>query len=311
MSPRGPLVAGALVVLAVLPLGVSTYALSFMLLLYLAVSLAQSWNLLSGLTGYFSLGHGLFFGLGAYTTALLVVKAGAPFWASLAAGVVVAIVVAWGLGVILLHRQVRIAHFAIVTLGLNEVFRIIVLNTEVVGTSTGMTLPPMSRLLSYYALLLLATVSTFLVWRLGTARSGLGLSAIRQDEEVAEAMGVDTAALKRRVFLVSAVIPAIAGGLMARYWSYVDPYMAFDLIVSFNMAIGTVFGGIGTVWGPVIGATLIVGLNDLLLVYVPRANALVFGVLLFVIVLAAPGGLWPFLSGWRRRRRAVPAPVVT
>lgn len=295
--------AAALVVLVALPLGVSTYALSFLLLLYLTVSLAQSWNLLSGLTGYFSLGHGLFFGLGAYTTGLVMVRVGAPFWAALLAGAAGAVVVAWGLGVILLHRQVRIAHFAIVTLGLNEVFRIVVLNTDALGASAGLTLPPMSRVVSYYALLALAGLSTFLVWRLGpSSRAGLGLAAIRQDEEVAEAMGVDTSALKLRVFLLSAVIPALGGGLMARYWSYVDPYMAFDLLVSFNMAIGTVFGGIGTVWGPVLGAALIVGLNDVLLVYVPRANALVFGLLLLAIVLAAPAGLWPFLTARRRRR---------
>lgn len=292
---------GALLLVAVaLPLTVSLYGLSLVLLFFLAVTLAQSWNLLSGLTGYFSLGHGVFFGVGAYVTAACVARGGLPFWPSLLTGAGAAFLAALALGLLLLARQVRVAHFAIATLGVNEICRVLVLNSDVLGASRGFTLPPASRLASYYALLALAAVSTALVWRVGRSRMGLGLRAIRQDEEVAEGLGVNTSVLKIRVFLVSAVLPALAGGLMIRYWSYVDPYMAFDLLVSFNMAIVTVLGGIGTVWGPVFGAVVVVGVTELLWTHVQRLHGLLFGLLLFAIVLVAPGGLWSLLGARER-----------
>lgn len=298
-----PMAAG-LAVLVALPAIASDYALSFLILLFLAVSLAQSWNLLSGLTGYFSLGHGLFFGVGTYATTVLMVRSAVPFWPALLAGAVVALLVAAGLGLLLLRTRVRIAYFAIVTLGLNEICRVIVLNSEYLGTSAGFTLPPISRIASYYAVLVLAAGATALVWGFRLSRTGLGLSAIRQDEEVAEAMGVNTSALKVRAFVMSAIVPALAGGLMARYWSYVDPYMAFDLLVSFNMAIIAVFGGVGTVWGPVLGAGVIVGATELLWTKLPRLHGLVFGLLLLAVVLVAPGGLWSLVVRGRRARAA-------
>jgi branched-chain amino acid transport system permease protein len=278
--------------LAVIPAGGTQYVRSFFLLLFMYVTLAQSWNMISGYTGYLSFGHGVFFGIGAYTAAHLVAKFGWPFPLALLAAGGMAVLAALLLGVVFMRVRIRVAYFSITALGLNEIVKTLVVNNEWLGSSHGLTLPPLPyQWVLFYLLLAFAAASTLVMRWVDRAPFGLGLKAILQDEEAAEVNGVPTFRLKLLVFLVSAFFPGITGAVIAWHWSYIDPYMAFDLVISFDMAVMTVFGGIGTVWGPVLGATLMGILTETLWVKVPNLHGLIFGALVVAIVVISPGGL--------------------
>ena len=300
--------AGALAALALAPLTGSAYVLSFMFLVFMSVTMAESWNLLSGYTGYFSLGHGLFFGVGAYTFALGLVKARMSPWLALLAGGVVAVVMAGLLGYLLLRSRMRAAYFAVLTLGLNEIMKTVVANSDALGASHGFTLPPVPHVaVPYYALLAIAVGAVAATVLVDRSRFGLGLKAILEDETVAQGSGVPTARYKIAVFMLSAFFPGLAGGVIAWNWSYVDPYLAFDLLVSFNAVIMAVFGGVGTVWGPVLGAVVMSALIEALWINLPHFQAVVFGILVLVIVLVSPGGVAELARRLVRRRGAAGA----
>jgi len=286
--------AGALLLmgLALMPLTASAYLLSFMFLLFMYVTMAESWNMLSGYTGYFSLGHGLFFGVGAYAFALLVLKGKLSPYAAILAGGAVAVLLAAALGYPLMRARIRAAYFAILTLGLNEIMKTMIGNNDALGASYGFTLPPVPhQAVPYYALLMISLGAIGVMAAVDRSRFGLGLRAILEDEEVAESSGVDTARYKMGVFMLSAWFPGLAGGVIAWNWSYIDPYLAFDLLLSFNSAIMAVFGGVGTVWGPVVGAVVMSLLIEALWINLPHFQAVVFGLLVIVIILVSPGGV--------------------
>lgn len=297
--------------LAVAPFVASRYLVSFLLLMFMYVALAQSWNMISGYTGYFSLGHGVFFGVGAYTAGQAVVALRWPLPLAFAAAPVAAVVLALVLGVTFMRVRMKIAYFAIATLGLNEIVKTLVANSEWLGASHGMTLPPVPLRVPYYLLLALAVGATLVVRWIDRSNFGLGLQAIYQDEEAAEVMGVPTARSKILVFLMSAVFPGLIGAVVASYWSYIDPYQAFDLTVSFDMSVMAVFGGVGTVLGPVLGAAVIGILIDTLWVSVPHLHGVVFGVLVIVMVVVSPGGLIELAGRLRERLRRGRAPAVS
>ena len=244
-------------ILAVLPPWMSGYHVSLLMSVFMYVALAGSWNLFSGMTGYVSLGHGLFFGIGAYTFAIATSIFNAPPAIGLVLGVIVCGLIAFLVGLALLTARIRIAYFAVVMLGLNEITRTIVANTKSIGSSYGLTLPNMtSRYFAYYLLLGLAVTVTAFAYGVRQSRWGYGLKAILADEVAAETTGVRTVAHKLAMFVASAVFIGMAGAVIAWNWSYVDPSMAFDLTVSFDMLVMAMFGGFGTVAGPVLGAVV-------------------------------------------------------
>jgi len=290
--------------LVVLPLVSSAYLASFFIVVFLYVALAGSWNLFSGTTGYVSLGHGLFFGIGAYGFAVSMAIFGLdPVLAMLVAGGVAALG-ALLLGLVLLTTRIRVAYFAIVMLGFNEVAKTIVANTKSLGSSYGLTIPPLpSAVIAYYFLLALAAVVTVLAHLVLRSHWGIALKAIVADEVAAEATGVRTVALKLVMFVMSGTLVGLAGAVIAWNWSYIDPYMAFDLVVSFEMVVMTMFGGIGTVWGPVLGAVAMAVLREVLATSLPHFHAIIFGVLVIALILWAPGGIVELAQSLRRRLR--------
>jgi branched-chain amino acid transport system permease protein len=307
-SATAALFVAGLVALAALPLVAPAYVLTFMLILLMYVAMAQSWNMLSGYTGYFSLGHGLFFGFGAYGFALSLLKLGLPPLAALAVGGLVAVAAAAVVGFVLMRVRIRIGYFAILTLGLNEIVKTVIANTDAVGAASGFTLPPVpSPAVPYTLMLAVAAGAVGALLLIDRSRYGLGLRAILDDEEVAQSMGVRTARYKTGVFVLSAFFPGVAGGVIAWNWSFIDPYQAFDLLLSFNTAIMAVFGGVGTVWGPVVGAVVMSVLIETLWVNLRNFQAVVFGVLVVVIVMLAPRGVAPLLTRMLGRRRPVRA----
>lgn len=295
--------------LMALPFWVSAYYTSFCVTLFMAVTLATSWNLFSGMTGYVSLGHGIFFGIGAYTFAIAMVVFELPPVIGFLLSAIVPAAFATLIGYVLLTTRMRIAYFAMIMLGLNEISKTIVANTKSIGSSYGLSLPPLSDpYFAYYFLLVLAAAAILFAYLMQRSRWGYGLKAIVADEIAAEVTGIRTVAHKLAMFVASAVFIGLTGGIIAWNWSYVDPYLAFDLAVSFNMLVMAVFGGFGTVLGPILGAVGMTFTGELLSTSLPGWHTIIFGLLVIVLMIWCPGGLVQALgllqSKWTRRSTA-------
>ena len=277
-----------LVLLSLYPLQATGYGVRFMLQLFMWVALAQSWNVISGLTGYVSFGHVAFFGMGAYTAGILIAKAGWPWLvASLAGGLMaaaLALVIGWPC------LRLKGPYFAIAMLGLNEVLRVIVSYYEgLTGGGNGLSLPTLyASVPIYYAMGLAALAVTGLVYVIVTSRFGLRLMTIREDEVAAEAMGIDTFRYKLYAFLLSAVGPGIVGGLTARDQGYIEPTSVFPLITTITMIVMALFGGKGTIWGPVLGAVILFTFQEMVWVRFIYLHQLLFGAIIVAVVLLMP-----------------------
>ena len=237
-----PALALTLLVLSVYPLWATGYGVRAMLQLFMWIALAQSWNLISGLTGYVSFGHVAFFGMGSYTTAILVVKGMAWPLAAVAGGVM-AVVLAFVIGWPCL--RLKGPYFAIAMLGLNEVLRVMASYFEgLTGGGLGLSLPTLDASVRiYYAMGLVAMAVTALTYLIVTSRFGLRLMTIREDEVAAEAMGINTFRYKIYAFLLSAAAPGIVGGLAARDMGYIEPISVFPLVTTITMIVMVLFGG--------------------------------------------------------------------
>lgn len=280
-----------LLALAFYPVRATGYGVRFMLQLFMWIALAQSWNIISGLTGYVSFGHIAFFGMGAYTAGILIAKLGWPWLlASLAGGVgamALALVIGWPC------LRLKGPYFAIAMLGLNEVLRVAVSYFEgLTGGGNGLSLPALyASVPIYYAMGLVALAVTALAYVIVTSRFGLRLMTIREDEVAAEAMGIDTFRYKLYAFLLSACAPGIVGGLAARDQSYIEPVAVFPLIMTITMIVMVLFGGKGTIWGPVLGAVLLFTLQEMIWARFIYVHQLLFGAIIVAVVLLMPRGI--------------------
>ncbi|MBS0317798.1 MAG: branched-chain amino acid ABC transporter permease, partial [Proteobacteria bacterium] len=215
--------------------------------------LAQGWNIIGGYTGYASFGNSVFYGLGSYGVAIAMVQWHLPFWVGMVFGVVLALVFAFLLGVPVL--RLRGHYFAIATLALAQVMAAIVSNVPLAGQNIGLVLPPLNNDRLFYGLsLALLVIATLTVYWLTRSRFGFGLIAIRENEEGAAVMGVNTTLYKVLAFALSGVFSALAGGIHAYWITFLDPDSAFDISLNVKMIIMAVFGGAGTVFGPIVGA---------------------------------------------------------
>lgn len=282
---------GVLTALAVYPVYGTGYGVRTMLQLFMWVALAQSWNLISGLTGYVSFGHVAFFGMGAYTAGILIGKLGWAWPVACLAGGVMAVVLAVVIGWPCL--RLKGPYFAIAMLGLNEVLRVIVSYYEdLTGGGNGLSLPTLyASVPIYYAMGLVALAVTALTYLIITSRFGLRLMTIREDELAAEAMGIDTFRHKLYAFLLSAAGPGIVGGLAARDQGYIEPLSVFPLITTITMIVMVLFGGKGTIWGPVLGAVLLFTLQELVWARFIYLHQLLFGAIIVGVVLLMPRGI--------------------
>jgi branched-chain amino acid transport system permease protein len=281
----------ALVALALYPLQASGYGVRFVLQLFMWIALAQSWNLISGLTGYVSFGHVAFFGMGAYTASILILRLGWPWPAACLAGGATAA----GLALLIGWPCLRLKgpYFAIAMLGLNEVLRVIASYWEgLTGGGLGLSLPTQQASVPiYYAMGLTAAAVTALAWVVVTSRFGLRLMTIREDEVAAQAMGIDTFRYKLYAFLLSAVGPGIVGGLSARDQGYIEPISVFPLVTTITMIVMALFGGKGTIWGPVLGAALLFLVQELVWAKFIYLHQLLFGAIMVGVVLLMPRGI--------------------
>lgn len=291
--------------LAYWPLTASGYGVRFMLQLFMWVALAQSWNLISGLTGYVSFGHVAFYGTGAYTAGILITDAQWPWLPAALAGGVTAAVLAFLIGYPCL--RLKGPYFAIAMLGLNEVMRVAVSYFEgLTGGGLGLSLPTLHASVPiYYAMGATALGVTVLAYAIITSRFGLRLMSIREDEVAAEAMGIDTSRYKLYAFLLSAVAPGVVGGLFARDQGYIEPVSVFPLLTTVTMIVMCLFGGKGTVFGPVLGAVLLFVLQELVWARFLYVHQVLFGAIIVVVVLFMPKGILGVLQERYRLPRTI------
>ena len=291
--------------LAYFPTTASGYGIRFMLQLFMWVTLAQSWNLISGLTGYVSFGHVAFFGTGAYAAGILIAGHGWQWGTASLAGGVAAMILAVIIGYPCL--RLKGPYFAISMLGLNEVMRVLVSYFEgLTGGGSGLSLPTLHASVQiYYAMGIAAVAVTAVAHLIITSRFGLRLMTIREDEIAAEAMGIDTARYKLYAFLLSAFFPGVVGGLFARDQGYIEPISVFPLLTTITMIVMALFGGKGTIWGPVLGSVALFVLQELVWARFLYLHQLLFGAIIVVVVLLMPKGILGVLQERYRLPRAI------
>jgi branched-chain amino acid transport system permease protein len=280
-----------LLLLALYPMVATGYGIRFMLQLFMWVALAQSWNLISGLTGYVSFGHVAFFGTGAYATGILATTHGWHWVPASLVGGVTAVILALIIGYPCL--RLKGPYFAISMLGLNEVMRVVVSYFEgLTGGGLGLSLPTLyASVQIYYAAGLAALAVTGAAHFIITTRLGLRFMTIREDEIAAEAMGIDTARYKLYAFLLSAFIPGVVGGFFARDQGYIEPVAVFPLLTTITMIVMALFGGKGTIWGPVFGAVTLFVFQELVWARFLYLHEIFFGAIIVVVVLLMPKGV--------------------
>lgn len=274
----------------------------------MSIGLASSLNILLGFTGYVSFGHIVFFGMGGYIGMYLILNAGLPFYVAALLGGLASMVLALLLGKAIL--RLRGAYFALATIGVNEAARAFFKNFEPFGGPTGMRLPittyntyggPLNALWVVYASLLVVTLLVIITsYIVKTSKFGLGLMAIRENEDAAEVMGVDAPNAKAWAYALSAFFPGIIGALFFFKNANIEPGDAFRLHLSIETIVMVMLGGQGTVLGPLVGGTFYQRLRGMLLVSPVFKNIqlAVAGVLLLMIVLFVPSGI----VGWLRER---------
>ena len=317
--PRGIAVA-AVLALAFLPAArLPAFYESFLYLIFFWVSLSTSWALLSGFAGYFSLGHAAFFGVGVYTTAALTTKFEVPFLVTVPVGALLAALLAAGIGAVVFRlRRLRGELFALLTLAVTFVIATIVLNTPVDGgAGVFMSAVPLPELMStqtatiYILGFAMCVLTVVTAWWVAHARLGMGLFAIHDDEDVAEAKGVPTFRYKIAAFALSAAIAGAVGSIHAMYVGFVTVAGTFELTVPLYVVLMSVLGGSRHWAGPAVGATVI---TALLYAFISGGEAIlgraIVGLILIVAILWLPEGIIPSILAWARRRRpaAPPAP---
>jgi branched-chain amino acid transport system permease protein len=259
--------------------------------LFMLVTLASDWNLTGGFTGYVDFGHAVFFGIGAYGTGIMMNRLGWPFWAGLLLGAIVSALFAILVGIPTL--RLKGPYFSIAMLGtfvaVREIVRVV---RPITGGGQGLTLPPfLDRPLFYYITLLLAIFVVSMVWWIRRAEFGASLVAIREDEVGAEMRGINTTVHKITVFSIAAFFTGFVGGLWAYQNTFIDPDIVFFQNRTVELVMMTMLGGLGTVAGPVIGATVIYWMRDIVWANFEQWHLIVEGLLLILIVLFMPEGI--------------------
>jgi branched-chain amino acid transport system permease protein len=355
-SPRG-LATAPLLVLAVLavlllalPFGVENpYSLHVMILLFLAVAQGESWNILGGYTGQYSVGHAAYFGVGAYITMMLMQFHNLPPWWGAWVAVLVAIVVAIIIGSITF--RLRGPYFVLASIAVAEIFRLVALNWKnLTNGAEGILasdIPPLriggtlitdfsSKVPFYYTGLALAVVTIVVNWGVQHSKLGYYFQAIREDQDAAHSLGIALTFYKNVALAISAFFTAWTGAFFALYVGFIDPPTVLTVEVSVQFVLICIIGGIGTIGGPVVGALVLVPLSEALranllsdLLFrigvvsensatgaflkenLAHAHALIYGILVVIVILFMPDGVLGFARKLLSRRPSGPGTAAT
>ena len=311
---RLELLVGAVVlaVLAVLPLPISdVYTQDIIILTILYAGLSQAWNILGGYCGQISLGHGLYFGIGCYVSTMLFVNFGlSPFFGMFVAGAVgsvAALLVGWPCFRLSGH------YYAIATIVVGEIGYLLFLNWDFVGAATGINVPfhgtswinlqfRITKLPFHYLVLTFAAVTWIVAWILEGSRWGYSWRAMRDDVTAARSLAVRVFPSKMAAAAISGFFTGMGGAIYAQYVGYIDPDSVFSSSISVLVALPAVLGGVGTLWGPLIGAAILIPTSELTRSYLGGAGGvdlMIYGALIVAVALLRPAGLVS-LFGLRR-----------
>jgi branched-chain amino acid transport system permease protein len=307
----------ALALLVALPPALPSYFVEVLITVLFVGYLGSSWNILGGYAGQFSFGHAAYFGIGAYTSTLLYLRLGLSPWIGMAVGAVLAALFGLFAGFLSFRYGLRGPYFSLVTLAFAEMLRVVAVNTRAVGSSIGLVIPnrvsaPASfiftgKLPYYYVILVMALAAVVLTWRLERSKLGYALVAIRENEDAAEAAGVDALGMKLRAMAVSSFLTALGGTFYAQYFAYIDPTVTFGPAISIQALLQAIVGGAGTVLGPFLGAFVLTPVSELTRALIrgrAGVDIMVYGLILILVISFLPHGL----MGWARRmRRSVTA----
>ena len=299
--------------LVALPPLLPKYALEVLISILFFGYLGACWNILGGYGGQFSFGHAAFFGLGAYTSTLLFLHWGVSPWLGMVAGG--ALAAAFGLfaGYLSFRYGLKGPYFSLVTLAFAEMLRVVAVNWKAVGSSLGLVVPNRGsapalflfadKLPYYYVILAMAVGAVVVTRMVERTRMGYALAAIRENEDAAEAAGVDALSTKLRAMALSSFLTALGGTFYAQYFSYIDPSLTFGPAISIGGLLPAIVGGAGTVAGPLLGSFVLTPISEVTrAVLRGRAGAdiMLYGLVLILVISFLPNGL----MGWIRARRA-------
>lgn len=287
-----------LILLATLSLYAAPYTIILVTAILMYIVLTVSWAIFSGPTGYISLAPAAFFGIGIYTSAILGTKLPLP------AVIVVAGLASFGLALLVgaLTLRLRGIYFAIFTFSLVELIKHLLLWWEIHFTGTrGRFVIVVDNNTIYHVMLTIFVALMLTAYFMRRSKYGLALRSIGDNEEAAAHTGINVTLLKVIAFAISAVFMGAAGAIMATRWTYIDPYIAFNPLLSFMPVLMAIFGGLGQFYGPVLGAIIFAYLEEILLTKFPYYYMLIFGIILVGAILYLPNGVAGLVQKlWRR-----------
>jgi len=286
-------------------LGPNSFYLHLMIMIFMHAVMAQSWNIIAGLSGQISLGHGIFFGIGAYSSAFLYMQYGISPWIGIFIGMFFSALIAVLIGIPMLRLSGH--YFAIATLLIGISFQVIFQRWEFVGAASGIWIPltegsswialqfHQSKIPYYYVFLVFLVLTFFFTWLLSRSKIGFRLRAVRDDYQAALSLGINVSKYKIIAYVISAMVMAPMGSLFAQYILIVDPDRVFNFEISIIVLLITVLGGIGNIWGPLIGAAILIPISEYSRMYLGgtggAVDLILYGLILMLICIFRPAGL--------------------
>ena len=276
--------------------GLSGYLIRLFAIIFLWIGKAGCWNILSGIAGYIDFGAVGYYGIGSYATALLMSRAHAPFLFSILVSGLVSSLIALPIGLPTL--RLRGAYFGIATLAFAEAMKQVILEFDKTAGVRffegphGITLPigPSNEFFYYFGFGVMVVVIT-MTYRIRRSKFGYALRAIREAEQAAELAGVDTLGAKVKAYMISAFFLGLIGGIETYWLTYITPQMVFDVLITIQMVVMSLLGGMGAVFGPVVGASFLTILYELLHRDFPYTYTIIVGFIIVVVVLLMPNGI--------------------
>jgi branched-chain amino acid transport system permease protein len=304
------LITGLVILLFALPhFGLNSFYLHLMIMIFMHAVMAQSWNVIAGFSGQISLGHGAFFGIGAYATSFFYIQYGISPWISIFFGMIFSGVSAILIGIPMLRLSGH--YFAIATLLIGISFQVVFQRWDLVGAASGLWVPMTSgdswlalqfhksKMPYYYIFLVFFLITFYLVWILSRSKLGFRLRAVRDDPQAALSLCINVSNYKIIAYVISAMIMAPMGSLFAQYILIIDPDRVFNIEISIIVLLITVLGGIGNVWGPLLGATILIPISEYSRIYLGgtggAVDLILYGLILMLICVFRPDGLISFV----------------
>ena len=289
----------------------SNFMVNFGVMALFYAFIGQSWNISGGFAGQLSFGHVAFFGVGAYASTIVQLRLGWSPWLGLPAAALAGAAVGGVIGVLSFRAGLKGSYFALITLAFAEVLRIVTNSVSFTGGGLGMLIPMKASAANfqfaersgfYFLILLMAALSVALAEWLRRSRFGAQLTAIRENEDSAKALGIHVFREKVKVMLLSGAIGGMGGCFFAQYFLYIDPLVVFGVDKSVEMLLVSMIGGAGTVYGPLVGALLLASISDItrVLTQIQGLSLVLYGGLLVVIIAYLPNGL---IDLFKRRRK--------